>query len=70
MPARCGRGNTELRSSKQAANQVTDVGPGAYVRGMQVRPLDLHDDAQMRTFYDVSWRAEMDDGRPWNGHCT
>ena len=37
---------------------------------MEVRPLDPHDDAQMRAFYDVSWRAEMDDGRPWNGHWT
>src|SRR3954452_17119487 len=37
---------------------------------MQARPLDPHDDAQLRAFYDVSWRAEMDDGRPWNGHWT
>ena len=37
---------------------------------MQERPLDPHDDAQMRAFYDVSWRAEMDDDRPWNGHWT
>jgi GNAT superfamily N-acetyltransferase len=37
---------------------------------MEVRPLDLKDDAQVRAFYDVSWRAEMEDGRPWNGHWT
>ena len=37
---------------------------------MQTCPLDPHDDEQMRTFYDVSWRAEMEDGRPWNGHWT
>ena len=37
---------------------------------MEVRPLDPHDDAQMRAFYDVSWRAEMEDDRPWNGHWT
>jgi GNAT superfamily N-acetyltransferase len=37
---------------------------------MQARPLDPHDDAQMRAFYDVSWRAEMEDDRPWNGHWT
>ena len=37
---------------------------------MHARPLDPHDDAQMRAFYDVSWRAEMEDDRPWNGHWT
>ena len=37
---------------------------------MQTRPLDPFDDEQMRAFYDVSWRAEMEDGRPWNGHWT
>src|SRR3954469_21316474 len=37
---------------------------------MQARPLDPHDDAQLRAFYDVTWRAEMDDGRDWNGHWT
>jgi GNAT superfamily N-acetyltransferase len=37
---------------------------------MQTRPLDPFDDEQLRAFYDVSWRAEMEDGRPWNGHWT
>jgi GNAT superfamily N-acetyltransferase len=37
---------------------------------MQTRPLDPSDDEQLRAFYDVSWRAEMEDGRPWNGHWT
>ena len=37
---------------------------------MQTVPLDPHDDARMRAFYDVTWRAEMEDGRPWNGHWT
>jgi RimJ/RimL family protein N-acetyltransferase len=37
---------------------------------MQTRPLDPFDDAEMRAFYDVSYRAEMEDGRPWNGHWT
>jgi len=37
---------------------------------METRPLDAFDDEQMRAFYDVSWRAEMEDGRPWNGHWT
>ena len=37
---------------------------------MRTRPLDPFDDEQMRAFYDVSWRAEMEDGRPWNGHWT
>ena len=37
---------------------------------MHTGPLDLHDDALLRAFYDVSWRAEMQDGRDWNGHWT
>ena len=37
---------------------------------METRALDPFDDAQMRAFYDVTWRAEMEDGRPWNGHWT
>jgi GNAT superfamily N-acetyltransferase len=37
---------------------------------METRPLDPFDDAQMRAFYDVTWRAEMEDGRPWNIHWT
>ncbi len=37
---------------------------------MQTRTLDPHDDEQLHAFYDVSYRAEMEDGRPWNGHWT
>ncbi|NUR09003.1 MAG: GNAT family N-acetyltransferase [Nocardioidaceae bacterium] len=37
---------------------------------MDARPLDLADDAEVQQFYDVSWRAEMDDGRPWNVHWS
>lgn len=37
---------------------------------METRRLDAFDDQQMRAFYDVTWRAEMEDGRPWNGHWT
>ena len=37
---------------------------------METRPLDPFDDAEMRAFYDVTWRAEMEDGRPWNIHWT
>ena len=37
---------------------------------METRALDPFDDAQMRAFYDVTWRAEMEDGRPWNIHWT
>lgn len=37
---------------------------------MEIRPLDLADDDEVRRFYDVSYRAEMQDGRPWNGHWT
>ena len=34
--------------------------------GFEVRPVDVHDDAQMRRFHEIGWRAEMEDGRPWN----
>ena len=33
---------------------------------MQTRPIDVHDDAQLRRFHEIGWRAEMEDGRPWN----
>src|SRR4051812_19515544 len=64
----------EVRRTRAAcqpsAKPGDDVGPGAYVPDMEVRPLDPRDDAQVRAFYDVSWRAEMDDERPWNSHWT
>lgn len=34
--------------------------------GLEARPVDVHDDAQMRRFHEIGWRAEMEDGRPWN----
>ena len=37
---------------------------------MQTRPIDVHDDAEMRRFHEIGWRAEMDDGRPWNTFPT
>jgi GNAT superfamily N-acetyltransferase len=37
---------------------------------VETRALDPFDDAQMRAFYAVTWRAEMEDGRPWNIHWT
>ena len=37
---------------------------------MDIRPLRVDDTAELRAFYDVTWRAEMDDGRDWNGHWT
>jgi GNAT superfamily N-acetyltransferase len=37
---------------------------------MQTRPLDPHDDDQMRRFYEILWRAEKEDGRPWNPMWT
>jgi len=37
---------------------------------MQIRPLAVDDTDELRAFYDVTWRAEMDDGRDWNGHWT
>lgn len=32
--------------------------------------LDPYDDAQMRRFHEISWRAEKEDGRPWNSFWT
>ena len=37
---------------------------------METRPLDPYDDAQMRRFHEIAWRAEKDDGRPWNPMWT
>jgi len=37
---------------------------------METRPLDPFDDAQMRRFHEIAWRAEKDDGRPWNPMWT
>ncbi|HET6652052.1 MAG TPA: GNAT family N-acetyltransferase [Nocardioides sp.] len=37
---------------------------------MQTRPLDPHDEDQMRRFYEILWRAEKEDGRPWNPMWT
>jgi GNAT superfamily N-acetyltransferase len=37
---------------------------------MEIRALDPYDDAQMRRFHEITWRAEKDDGRPWNSFWT
>jgi GNAT superfamily N-acetyltransferase len=37
---------------------------------LQTRALDLSDDAQLRRFHEIVWRAEMADGRPWNTMWT
>ena len=37
---------------------------------METRPLDPSDDAQMRRFHEIMWRAEKEDGRPWNPMWT
>ena len=37
---------------------------------MEIRRLDPHDDAQMRRFHEIGWRAEKEDGRPWNSFWT
>ena len=37
---------------------------------MEIRRLDPHDDAEMRRFHEISWRAEKEDGRPWNSFWT
>ncbi len=33
---------------------------------LELRPLDVHDDEQLRRWHEIGWRAEKDDGRPWN----
>jgi GNAT superfamily N-acetyltransferase len=33
---------------------------------MQIRQIDVHDDPLLRRFHEIGWRAEMEDGRPWN----
>lgn len=33
---------------------------------MDIRPLDAHDDSHLRRFHQITWRAEKEDGRPWN----
>jgi GNAT superfamily N-acetyltransferase/RimJ/RimL family protein N-acetyltransferase len=37
---------------------------------LDIRRLDPHDDEQMRRFHQIGWRAECDDGRPWNTFPT
>lgn len=37
---------------------------------MQTRPFDPTDDAGMRRFHEILWRAEKEDGRPWNPMWT
>ena len=33
---------------------------------MRTGPLDTTDDLQVKRFHEIVWRAEMEDGRPWN----
>jgi len=37
---------------------------------LELRPLDVHDDAALRRWHGIGWRAEKDDGRPWNDFWT
>ncbi len=37
---------------------------------MEIRQLDVHDDAALRRFHEIGWRAEKEDGRPWNAFWT
>jgi GNAT superfamily N-acetyltransferase len=34
---------------------------------IDIRPLDLDDEDELRRFHEVGRRSEMEDGRPWNG---
>ena len=37
---------------------------------MDIRLIDPSDDALMRRFHEIGWRAEKEDGRPWNAFWT
>ena len=37
---------------------------------MEIRALDPSDDAAVRRFHEILWRAEKEDGRPWNPMWT
>lgn len=37
---------------------------------METRPLDPTDTAQLERFHEITWRAEKEDGRPWNPMWT
>ena len=37
---------------------------------MEIRELDVQDDAALRRFHQIGWRAEKEDGRPWNAFWT
>lgn len=37
---------------------------------MEIRPVDVHDDEQLRRFHEIGWRGEMEDGRSWNAFWT
>lgn len=37
---------------------------------METRALDITDDAAVRRFHQIVWRAEKEDGRPWNPMWT
>ncbi len=37
---------------------------------METRPLDVTDDGAVHRFHEILWRAEKEDGRPWNPMWT
>ncbi len=37
---------------------------------LDLRPLDLGDDAEVRRLHEIGWLAEKEDGRPWNDFWT
>ena len=37
---------------------------------METRPLDPFDDRRLERFHEITWRAEKEDGRPWNPMWT
>jgi GNAT superfamily N-acetyltransferase len=49
-----------MQTSRQATTRTT----------LELRPLDLADDAQVRRVHEIGWRAEKEDGRTWNDFWT
>ena len=37
------------------------------VTDLEIRPLDVADEEELRCFHEVGRRSELEDGRPWNG---
>jgi GNAT superfamily N-acetyltransferase len=45
---------------------ATALTVGDMTTGIEIRPVDLHDEDELRRFHEVGRRSELEDGRPWN----